>query len=161
MTLPSEIIPSKQVRFCVNPCGSTDGKSVSLVGNVTIGGSLQIFCNGLTTDGLKFWSFSVTYPIEGSVGGSGGSAESNVTFINGVYSASSENDFCLLVAQEFLATGKPHAFINATWDGNDYFTGTASRYASGSCQMMIGRANQSYILKVKSNGTTITVNKTS
>ena len=85
----------------------------------------------------------------------------NVAFINSTYSASSENDFCLVVAQEFLATGKPHAFVNAIWDGNDYFTGTASRYASGSCQMMIGRANQSYILKVKSNGTTITVNKIS
>lgn len=93
----------------------------------------------------------------------GGSSENDIdiVFMDGTYTATNEEDFCLQIASNFLKQTKSHGFINIIWDGNDYFTGTISKYASGSCQMMIGRANQSYIIKAKSNGTTITIAKIS
>ena len=85
--------------------------------------------------------------------------EETFAFLTTNYVATNEENLCLQICQEFLQTGKAHGFINITWDANDYFTGTISRYASSSAQLIIGRANQSYILKAKSNGETITMAK--
>lgn len=85
--------------------------------------------------------------------------ENELVYMDGVYQASNEENFCLEVIKAFLRQEKSNGFVNCTWEGNDYFTGTISKYASSSCQMIIGRANQGYIIKAKSNGSTITIHK--
>lgn len=83
----------------------------------------------------------------------------DITFISGEREATSEEELCKSLCLEFLQQTKSHGFVSITWTGNDYFTGVISKYASGTAQLIMGRANQSYILKAKSNGTTITVAK--
>lgn len=80
----------------------------------------------------------------------------NIAFVTGTFTASSEDAFLLARVNDFLNTGKPHAFVYVIYDGTDYYTGTLSRYASGSALGILTRAGTNTVIRVKSNGSTIT-----
>lgn len=80
----------------------------------------------------------------------------NLAFMTGTFSATGEDAFLLTIIKEFLDTGKAHCFLYVIWEENDYFTGTLSRYATGSATGIIVRAGSAKSLVVKSNGSTLT-----
>ena len=63
-TLPSDITPSIEVRFCLNSSGAVNTSAVSMVGSIKTTGELQIYCKGLSAEESKYWAFTVTYPID-------------------------------------------------------------------------------------------------
>lgn len=80
----------------------------------------------------------------------------NIAFMTGTLSSTGEDAFLTALCREFLNTGKAHGFVYVIWENNDYFTGTLSRYATGSATGVIVRAGSAKGIIVKSNGETIT-----
>lgn len=80
----------------------------------------------------------------------------NIAFMTGTFSSSGEDSFLLARVNDFLNTGKPHAFVYVIYDGNDYYTGTLSRYGTSSAMGLLTKSTTNTIIRVKSNGSTLT-----